>query len=108
MEKMENENFSPQESLFVIKSMIDKTKEELSGNSIYFLMWGWLVFIGCLLQYFLLVIIKTPYHYLAWLIIIVGIVVSITYTIKYSKKRKVKNAEKPNYIIFFFRRRCGF
>lgn len=87
---MEEENFSPQDSLQVIQSMIDKTKEELSDNSIYFLVWGWLVFIGCLLQYFLLVIIKTPYHYCAWLIVIVGIVFSIVHSIKYKQKRKVK------------------
>ena len=87
---MEEENFSPQESLQVIQSMIAKTKEQLSDNSIYFLVWGWLVFIGCLLQYFLLVIIKTQYHYLAWLVVIVGFVFSIVHSIKYKQKRKVK------------------
>ncbi|MEO5893026.1 MAG: hypothetical protein ABIQ31_22440 [Ferruginibacter sp.] len=90
MEELEEENFSPQDSLHVIQSMINKTKEELSDNSIYFLLWGWLVFIGCLLQYFLLVIIKTPRHYYAWLIIIVGVVFSIVYSVKYRQKRKVK------------------
>ena len=87
---MEEENFSPQQSLQVIQSMIDKTREELSGNSIYFLVWGWLVFIGCLLQYFLLVIIKTRFHYLAWLVVIVGIVFSIVHSVKYRQKRRVK------------------
>src|SRR6478672_10513030 len=87
---MKEDQFSPQESLMLIQSMIDKTKEEISGNSIYFLLWGWLVFIGCLLQYFLLVIIKSPRHYLAWLIIIVGVIFSVGYTIKSKQRRKVK------------------
>ncbi|MBC7889170.1 MAG: hypothetical protein H7Z13_14940 [Ferruginibacter sp.] len=87
---MEEENFSPRDSLQVIQSMIDKTKAELSENSIYFLLWGWLVFTGCLLQYFLLVIIKTPYHFLAWLVIIPGILFSIFYSIKYKHERRVK------------------
>ncbi|MEP7108749.1 MAG: hypothetical protein ABI760_12225 [Ferruginibacter sp.] len=87
---MQEDNFSPQESLQVIQSMIDKTKAQLSDNSIYFLLWGWLVFAGCLLQYFLLVIIKTPHHYLAWLVVIPGIIFSITHSVKYRQKRKVK------------------
>jgi hypothetical protein len=87
---MENENLSARESLLVIQSMIDKTRANLGDNSIYFLLWGWLVFIGCLLQYFLLVVIEYPKHYYAWLIIIIGIVFSIVHSIKYKKKRKVK------------------
>ena len=87
---MENENLSAKESLQVIQSMIDKTKENLGDNSIYFLLWGWLVFIGCLLQYFLMVVVQYPRHYYAWLIIIVGIVFSIVYSIKHKQTQKVK------------------
>ncbi|MEO7768855.1 MAG: hypothetical protein ABIS01_15605 [Ferruginibacter sp.] len=87
---MESEDFSPQDSLQVIQTMIDKTKAELSDNSIYFLLWGWIVFIGCLLQYFLLVIIKTRLHFCAWLIVVPGIVFSIIYSVRYKPKRKVK------------------
>jgi hypothetical protein len=87
---MENENLSAKESLQVIQSMIDKTKENLGDNSIYFLLWGWLVFIGCLLQYFLMVVVQYPKHYYAWLIISVGIVFSIVYSIKHRQTQKVK------------------
>ena len=87
---MEEENFSPQDSLLVIQSMISKTKADLSGNSIYFLLWGWLVFIACILQYALLVIIKSPYHYYAWLVIIPGVVLSTAYSIKHKRQIKVK------------------
>ena len=87
---MEEENFSPQDSLLVIQSMISKTKADLGDNSIYFLLWGWLVFIACLLQYFLLVIIKSHYHYYAWLVIIPGIVFSTVYSVKQKRQIKVK------------------
>lgn len=87
---MANENFSPAQSLSIIQSMIDKTKEDLGGNSIYFLLWGWLVFIGCLLQYFLMVIVKYPQHYQAWFIIVIGVVFSIVYSAKGNSKQRVK------------------
>lgn len=87
---MEKEDFSPQESLGLIQSMIDKTRADLSANSIYFLLWGWLVFIGCLLQYFLLVVVQTPRHYLAWLVIIIGVAFSVVHSIRHVQKQKVK------------------
>ncbi len=93
---MEDENFSPQQSLQVIQSMIDKTKAGLNENSIYFLLWGWLVFLGCILQYTLLVIIKVKYHPFAWLVIIPGIIFSIVHSIKYQRKRKVKTYISEN------------
>ncbi len=86
---MDNRSFSPQDSLQVIQSMIDKTKTEIGENSIYFLLWGWLVFIGCLLQYYLLVIVKTPQHYLAWTIVLVGVFFSVMYSVKHRQKKKV-------------------
>src|SRR3954453_7121785 len=90
MEKIEEENLSPKDSLLVIQSMIDKTRDELSDNSIYFLLWGWIVFIGCLLQYFLMVVIKTQHHYYAWLIVIPGVLFSIIFSVKYKPRRNVK------------------
>ena len=61
---MENdtESFSPEQSLRVIQSMIDKTKNSISDKSFYFLLWGWLVFIGALLQFTLKVIVRTEAH----------------------------------------------
>ena len=87
---MQPENFSPQDSLRVIQSMIDKAREGISDKSFYFLMWGWLTVIACLLQYYLLVVIKYEHHYLAWLLILIGIITSIVYGIKEKKKEKVK------------------
>ena len=87
---MEQENFSPQQSIDLIQSMISKTKNTVADSSVFFLLWGWVVFIGCLLQYFLKNIVHYPYHYNAWLIIIIGIAGSIYLGSRQSKKVKVK------------------
>ena len=50
---MENDrdNFSPEESLQVIQSMINQTRNSVVDNSFYFLLWGWLVRLGELLHF---------------------------------------------------------
>lgn len=86
-----NENdFSPEESLQLIRSMIEKTKHSISDKSHYFLLWGWAVFIGSLLQYYLKVIIDYPQHYYAWYITPVTLVIFIVFLVRDSKKEKVK------------------
>jgi len=75
---MENqsENFSPEESLHVIQTMIQKTRASVADNSFFFLLWGWLVFIAALLQYVLYVIVRTDANGAAWTLMFVGFVVS--------------------------------
>src|SRR5579859_5076761 len=88
---MENstENFSPEDSLRVIQTMIDKTRTSVADNSFTFLLWGWLVFTGALLQYILYVIVKSPLHGAAWNVMFIGLVVSIVRRVKH-KPRIVK------------------
>lgn len=74
---MPEEKFSPEESLRLIQSMISKTRQHMSDNSIYFLVWGWLTFIACTGQFVLKHILAYEKHYLVWLLVIVGIVFSI-------------------------------
>jgi hypothetical protein len=51
MKTMPEQNFSAEESLQLIQSMIIKAKQHVSGRAIYFLLWGcfcclhWTVFI---------------------------------------------------------------
>jgi hypothetical protein len=87
---MTNENFSAEQSLQVIRSMISKTKQEMSDNGIYFLIWGWITFIACTGQFVLKHIIKYERHYLVWWLITVGIAFSIYNSIKEEKVRKVR------------------
>jgi hypothetical protein len=87
---MSEENFSPHESLRLIQSMITKTKQDISDNSIYFLVWGWITFVACTGQFVLKHIYNYEKHYIVWLLIVVGIVFSIWYSNKEQKTRKVK------------------
>src|SRR5215467_9817609 len=87
---MEEEKFSPEESLRLIQSMIDKTKTAAADDSFYFLLWGWLVFVASILQYSLKVFFNSPYHYLAWSLMFVGAIVSAFYGYNKNRKRKVK------------------
>jgi hypothetical protein len=83
------EFLTPEESLQVIRSMIEKTKTTVADNSFYFLLWGWLVFAAALLQYILVVFVRTPLNGMAWNLMFVGFIVSI---IRGARKepRKVK------------------
>jgi hypothetical protein len=81
---MENntENFSPEDSLRVIQTMIDKTRTSVVDNSFYFLLWGWLVFIAALLQYILYVFVRTPWNAAAWNLMFIGFIGSIIHRAK--------------------------
>lgn len=74
---MEQENFSPQESLRLIQNMIEKTRQDMGDNSSHFLLWGWITFIACIGQYLLKTVFNYEKHYLVWLLIIPGIIFSI-------------------------------
>lgn len=87
---MTDEKFSPEESLQLIQSMISKAKQDMSGNSIYFLVWGWITFIGCIGQYVLMSIVKYEQHYHVWWLVVPGVVFTIWYSAKEGKQAKTK------------------
>jgi hypothetical protein len=89
---MENETeLSPEESLKVIQSMINKTKDAVADDSFYFLLWGWLVFGCCVGQYVLKIFLHYPNHSVVWFLMPVGGVVSWIYGAQQSKTQKVKS-----------------
>jgi hypothetical protein len=87
---MQEEAFSPEQSIRLIQSMIDKTKNTVADDSYYFLLWGWLVLIACMSQYILKVIVRTPYHPMVWYLMFLGIIFSIIHGFKQNRERKVK------------------
>lgn len=89
MEKQEP-TFSPEESLRVISTMIERTRHTVGDSSHYFLLWGWAVFIGSLLQYYLKVIAEYPHHYYAWLITPVALLVHILFLLRDKRRVRVK------------------
>jgi len=89
---MENntEDFSPEKSLALIQTMIDKTRDSVADKSFYFLLWGWLVFVAALLQFVLKVHFHSPNHPVAWNLMFVGAIVSALYSRKERGKKRVK------------------
>ena len=61
MEKTLNEK----ESLALIHSMIAGTRSNLRENSVFYLLWGWTVFLSALLHY-LLIALENPMNWLVW------------------------------------------
>lgn len=84
------DKFSPQESLLLIQSMIEKTKGRMSENRFYFLLWGWVTFIGILVQFFLKVVLGYKHHYLVWWITIIPLVITIMHTKRHGRQQGVR------------------
>ena len=85
---MEEENVSPAESLQLIQSMIAKTRRDMSDNSMYFLLWGWITFAACTGQFVLKNILHYEKHYLVWLLVIPAAIISAYLGMKESKARE--------------------
>jgi hypothetical protein len=83
-------DFSPMESLYIIRSMIETTRFSLKDSSHYYLMWGYTVVIGCILQYVLKVVYEYPRHYQAWYITIGALVVHFIFVYHDRKKQTVE------------------
>lgn len=109
----DEKELSPQESLQLIASMIETTKHSISDKSHFFLIWGYATFIGSVVQYYLLAILHSPYHPLAWLITPVAILLHVIFIFKEKKTSRVKTFINEatgyvwfiimmSYFIFFF------
>lgn len=88
MENPEN-NFTPQESLQLIESMINRAKDKYAEDGSMYLMWGWLVFICSLLQFLLLHVFQYEYHYIVWLVTIPFFIYQYFYVSKKQRQQKV-------------------
>lgn len=87
---MTTDDFSPQESLQLIRNMIDRTRSNISNQSHYFLLWGWCACVACIGQYLLFDVFKYEKHYLVWLITFPCIIITIWFSIRDKKRAKVK------------------
>ena len=87
---MQEENFSPQDSLQLIQSMIAKTRRDMGDNSSHFLLWGWVTFAACTGQFILKNILNYQKHYMVWLLIIPAMLFSAYLGFKEGKKREAK------------------
>ena len=70
--------------------MIESTKSSISDKSHFFLLWGWATLVGCLLQYYLMVIVHYARHYYAWFVTPIALLLHVVFIVKYKKPEKVK------------------
>ena len=85
-----NQEFSAEQSLQIIQSMIQKAKQEVASNSFYLLLWGWLIFIATLLNFGLMKFTSFEQPYLAWNLVWIGAIASIIKGVKDAKKMTAK------------------
>ena len=90
MKSIPSQHFSAEESLLLIQNMIEKTRQDISAQSPYFLLWGWCAFLGCLSQFFLKVYFKYQHHYFAWFITIPCIIISLVFALRNRRRTRVK------------------
>lgn len=80
-----------QQQLDFIEQMIATAKGNVASGSIYFLIWGWLVFLAAGVNYFLLKL-DIVNHWIAWPILMsLAGILSILASIRKSKKQNVKS-----------------
>jgi hypothetical protein len=85
-----NESFSPQQSLQLIQSMIDKTRKSYSDKSRYFLIWGWTAMVALLGQYVLKSVFHYYGHYYAWWITVIPMVLTFVFLGREKKQTGAK------------------
>jgi hypothetical protein len=84
------ENFSPQDSLELIRSMISKTRANMGENKVYFLLWGWVTFAAIVSQFILKVVLRNERHYLVWLVVIPTVIINIIYATRRRNRPAVR------------------
>ena len=103
---MENEKpFTETDGLALIHAMIKKTQGSLQDNGFYFLLWGWLVFVAAVGQYFILKFGPAEYNGFVWAILMpLGGIISGVRGFREGRKQKVKTytSETLRYASFAF------
>jgi hypothetical protein len=89
---MENkDSMSGEESLQLIRRMIDTAKQEIDDDSFYYLFWGWLVFSSCLIHYVMLQM-NSAYAGISWMILMpLGAVITMIYGRRQDKKSRKRS-----------------
>jgi hypothetical protein len=87
---MEQENFSPQQSLQLIDSMINKAKNRFNENGFLYLLWGWVIFISAIVHFVALKFQLFKKPEIIWFSTIAATLYQIFYLVKAKKKETVK------------------
>ena len=83
---------SNQESLKIIREMIDKAKTGLKDDGFYYLLWGWVVLLSSLIHFTWLQLAPGPYAALTWAVIpFIGVAGTVYWRLKQKNRPKVKS-----------------
>ena len=97
---MENEEkiLNPQESLRIIRETIDVAKKGVQENGFHFLLWGWLVVLASLGEYYLRQVRGGTDPYLVWAIMpLIGVPAALIYEWRRDKKQHERNLVREWY-----------
>jgi hypothetical protein len=87
---MQDEKFSPEQSLQVIQSMIDKARSQFSENGHLYLLWGWVVLSCSIAQFILIKFVQTEKHYYVWFVCWLAAIYQFVYLRKQQRQQRVK------------------
>ena len=86
---METEKeMNSEESILLIQRMINTAKEDLEDSSFYYLVWGWLVFVACIIH-FILINISFHNQSIGWMVLMpLGAILTSVYGYRQGKKQR--------------------
>ena len=87
---MQQDEFSPEQSLRVIQSMIEKAKNQFSEDGHLYLLWGWVVFTCSVAQFILLKIVGYEKHYYVWMLCWVAVIYQFIYLRRKHRRQKMR------------------
>jgi hypothetical protein len=88
---MKNEkSLSPEESLHLIESMINKAKDQFGEDGHLYILWGWLVLVGSIAEFVLYHFFHYEQHYLVWSASWLILIYQIYYLVKKHQRQKVR------------------
>lgn len=79
---------SEQESLQLIRSMIDRGRHNFKAQSIFYLLWGWAVLVAGLTQYVLLSFTDYEKHWLVWPVLMVATAITSAFIGRSQSKKQ--------------------
>ncbi|MEZ4918689.1 MAG: hypothetical protein R2792_06235 [Saprospiraceae bacterium] len=89
--KTNEEAFNPEQSLRVIRETIDLAKGSVRESGFHFLLWGWLVVLAGLIEYFGLPALGRSVHWVWGIMPLIGAPTSIVYEWRRNKLRGPRN-----------------
>lgn len=88
---MKNEkSLSPEESLHLIESMINKAKDQFGEDGHLYILWGWLVLAGSIAEFVLYHFFHYEQHYLVWSASWLILIYQVYYLAKKQQRQKVR------------------